>query len=90
MQDEDVTNKKGIYEYLLTGDEKYLNIRSFSDSQKREAYEKQKGICVKCKKKFEFSEMEADHIKPWHDGGKTMADNCQMLCIDDNRRKSGK
>ena len=90
MQDEDVTNKKGIYEYMLTGDEKYLNIRAFSDNQKREAYERQKGICVKCNKHFEFAAMEADHINPWHKGGKTSSDNCQMLCQDDNRRKSGK
>ena len=30
--------------------------------------------------------MEADHIKPWHEGGKTTADNCQMLCKDDNKK----
>jgi hypothetical protein len=90
MQDEDVTNKKGIYSYLLTGEEKHLNIRAFSDNQKREAYERQKGICVKCGKHFELSEMEADHITPWHEGGKTIAENCQMLCRVDNRRKSGK
>jgi 5-methylcytosine-specific restriction endonuclease McrA len=34
--------------------------------------------------------MEADHVKPWREGGKTNGDNCQMLCKDDNRRKSGK
>jgi len=90
MLDEDVTNKKGIYEYILTRNEKHLNIRAFSDNQKREAYERQKGKCVKCKKKFEIEEMEADHIKPWHEGGKTIAKNCQMLCKEDNRRKSGK
>jgi len=90
MQDEDVTNKKGIYSYVLTRKEKFLNIRAFSDNQKREAYERQKGICVVCKKHFELSEMEADHRKPWHEGGKTSAENCQMLCKDDNRRKSGK
>lgn len=90
MIDEDVQNKKGIYSYVLTGKEKYLNIRAFSDKQKREAYERQKGICVKCKQHFELNEMEADHIDPWHSGGKTTAENCQMLCKEDNRRKSGK
>ena len=90
MMDDDVTNKKGIYPYVLTRNEKYLNIRAFTNSQKRAAYERQKGICVKCGKHFELSEMEADHITPWHLGGKTTADNCQMLCKDDNRRKSGK
>ena len=89
MMDEDVTKKSGIYDYVLTRDERRLNIRAFSDNQKREAYERQKGICVKCEKEFELGEMEADHITPWHEGGKTSADNCQMLCKDDNRRKSG-
>ena len=89
MQDEDVTNKKGIYEYVLTGKEKLLNIRAFSENQKREAYERQKGICPRCGKYFEFEQMEADHIKPWHEGGKTIAENCQMLCKECNRRKGG-
>lgn len=90
MEDEDVGNKKGIYSYVLTGKEKHLNIRAFNDKQKRESYERQKGICVECKKHFELNEMEADHIDPWHSGGKTDAKNCQMLCREDNRRKSGK
>lgn len=90
MQDEDVTKKSGIYEYVLTRNEKYLSIRAFTDKQKREAYERQEGICVKCGEHFEIEEMEADHIEPWHEGGKTTAENCQMLCKDDNRRKSGK
>jgi len=90
MEEEEVGKKSGMYPYLLTKDERYLNLRAFSDKEKREAYERQKGKCVKCSKKFDISEMEADHIKPWHKGGKTNAANCQMLCEDDNRRKSGK
>ena len=89
MMDDDVTKKSGIYPYLITGKEKYLSIRSFTDSQKREAYEKQDGICKNCHQHFEINEMEADHITPWHDGGKTTSDNCQMLCRECNRRKSG-
>ena len=90
MIDDDVTNKKGIYFYILTRNEKYLNIRAFTESQKRAAYEKQNGICKNCGKHFELNEMEADHITPWHSGGQTSNDNCQMLCRDCNRRKSGK
>ena len=90
MIDDDITNKKGIYEYVLSGKEKHLNIRAFTDNQKRESYERQTGICVVCKEHFELNEMEADHITPWHEGGKTSSDNCQMLCKYDNRRKSGK
>lgn len=89
MEDDDVGNKKGIYSYVLTRKEKHLNIRAFSPNQKREAYERQKGICVVCKEHFEIEEMEADHITPWHASGKTSADNCQLLCKEDNRRKSG-
>lgn len=89
MQDEDVTKKSGIYPYVLARNEKFLNIRAFTDKMKREAYEKQKGICKKCKKHFEIEEMEADHITPWHEGGKTVSKNCQMLCKQDNRTKSG-
>lgn len=90
MIDDDVSNKKGIYTYVLTRNERFLNIRAFTDNQKREAYERQNGICSKCGKHFDFKEMEGDHITPWHAGGKTNADNCQMLCRDCNRRKSDK
>jgi hypothetical protein len=88
MTDDEVTNKKGIYTYVLTRNEKYLSIRAFTESQKREAYEKQKGICKKCGDYFEFKDMEADHITPWSKGGKTSPENCQMLCVECNRRKS--
>ena len=80
----------GIYPYLLTGEEKHLNIRAFTDSMKQKAYEIQNGICKSCAKKFEMSEMEGDHITPWTEGGKTDEQNCQMLCRDCNRRKSDK
>ncbi|MFA6604262.1 MAG: DUF262 domain-containing protein [Patescibacteria group bacterium] len=90
MQDEDVTKKSGIYPYVLTRQEKYLSIRAFTDKMKREAYERQKGICPACKKSYEIEEMEADHITPWGKDGKTIAANCQMLCKQDNRTKSGK
>lgn len=89
MMDEDITNKRGIYHYLLDGKEKHLNIREFTPNQKREAYERQNGVCKNCGGHFELSEMEGDHITPWHDGGKTNAENCQMLCKECNRRKSG-
>ncbi len=96
MQDDDITKRSGIYEYLLSGEEKHLNIRSFTDTMKRKVYEKQKGICPHCemekkeKTHWEIEEMEADHITPWCEGGKTEIENCQMLCKEHNRRKSNK
>ncbi len=96
LQDDDVTKRSGIYEYLLSGNEKYLNIRAFTDNEKRRVYERQNGVCPLCEKEkrekivYDISEMEADHITPWCEGGKTVIENCQMLCKDHNRRKSNR
>lgn len=90
IDDDEVESKKGIYAYLLTGNDKTLNLRVFDEKTKQAVYARQKGICPVCTKHFEFHEMEADHIVPWHKGGKTTVENCQMLCMPDNRTKSGK
>ena len=86
--DDDVENKRGIYEYLLTGDEKSLNIRAFKIGMKQKVYELQDRECAICNMPFDISEMEADHITPWSEGGKTQEDNCQMLCRRCNREKA--
>lgn len=95
IDDDEVDNKKGIYEYLLTGNERILNLRQFDEKTKIKKYEEQKGFCVAknaiCgNAHFEYNEMEADHIIPWSKEGKTVYENCQMLCKQDNRIKSGK
>ncbi len=90
IEDDDVQSVSGIYDYILTGNVKYLSLRAFDEKMKRKVYEKQKGKCVWCKKKFDIEGMEADHINPWHEGGRTIVENCQMLCKEDNRKKSGK
>ena len=94
MIDDEVTNKSGIYAYVLDGKEHHLNIRTFSDKQKTEAFERQLGKCAQPNLSghddnlsFSLNEMEGDHIVPWSLGGATSSANCQMLCIDCNRRK---
>lgn len=100
MQDPDVTKRRGIYTYLLTGDERHLSIRQFDDREKRAAYERQNRKCAsgtRCRTPgnsdgqhvFEYDEMQGDHITPWSKGGKTISENCQMLCLPCNRDKSG-
>jgi hypothetical protein len=90
IDDDEVNSKKGIYEYLLTDNEKTLSLRAFDQKTQVKVYEKQKSSCPVCRKHFDIGAMEADHIIPWSKGGKTVAENCQMLCKLDNRTKSGK
>lgn len=94
-EDEEVQNNKGIYLYLLSKDMdvdagRHLNLRVFTEGDKISAYSKQNGVCTRCGKFFEYSDMEGDHIIPWSKGGKTVPDNCQMLCKRCNRQKSDK
>lgn len=88
--DDEVTKKAGAYTYLLQGDSKVLSIRAFTPSQVTKAFTKQAGVCPTCMKTFMQKEMEADHIDPWSQGGKTEESNLQMLCRKCNRRKSNK
>ena len=67
-----------------------MSIREFTDSQKRSAYERQKGKCAQCGNHFEYEQMEGDHITPWSKGGHKTPDNLQMLCKECNRRKGAK
>lgn len=90
MADDDVTSKRGVYEYVLTRNERKLSIRSFDKRDARAAYERQRGVCPYCGQRFEFEEMQADHIVPWSKGGRTVPENCQMLCRDCNLKKSNK
>ena len=90
LLDDDVGRHSGIYPYLLTGDEKHLNIRAFTAAMKQRAFLRQKGVCRSCSKRFDLPDMEADHITPWAEGGRTDDKNCQLLCRQCNRRKSNK
>jgi hypothetical protein len=87
LGDEDVTKKSGIYEYLLTRDERKLNIRAFDRRDALAAYERQGHKCAICGEAFDFDDMHADHITAWSRGGHTTLDNCQMLCRDCNLKK---
>lgn len=90
MKDSDVVKKSGIYEYVFDYDERHLDLRIFDENTKREVFERQNGVCSHCGKVFELEEMEADHIQPWREGGRTIAANCQMLCLMCNRIKGAK
>lgn len=41
-----------VFMSIFLREGKILSIRSFTDNQKREAYERQSGICVKCNEHF--------------------------------------
>lgn len=88
--DEDVQKHSGIIPYILMHDERLLGLRAFPEAIKLRVYEKQGHKCALCGKEFEYAEMEGDHITPWRDGGRTVEENCQMLCRECNRRKGAK
>ena len=90
LADSEVQKKAGIYPYLLTGDEKYLNIRQFDPDVALSVYHAQGGKCALCGQAKDFKDMHADHIQPWSKGGKTVPENCQMLCVQCNLKKSNK
>lgn len=96
IQNTEVQKKRGIYEYILSGDERSLNLRAFDDDIKTAVYERQNKKCkgnvegFQCPHKDEeldISQMQADHIIPWSRGGKTVIENCQMLCRECNNKK---
>lgn len=88
--DSDVQKQMGIIPYVLTGDERHLDLRCFPDDIKRVVWEKQHHICPSCQKEFDYEFMEGDYITPWREGGRTVIENCQMLCRECNRRKGGR
>lgn len=90
MRDSEVQRQSGIIPYALTGDERYLDLRAFPEDIKLAVWEKQNHLCAICGKEFDYEYMEGDHIKPWREGGRTVIENCQMLCRDCNRHKGAK
>lgn len=90
LMDDDVTKKSGVYAYVLSDEEKHLSIRAFTPAMKRGAYERQNGRCGMCDKEFELKDMHGDHRIPWSRGGKTTAENCEMLCRDCNLAKGNR
>lgn len=93
MSNEEVTDKKGIYEYVLSGENpevaRKLSKRTFSQRDKRTIYERQGGYCAICGEYHDIGDMAADHIRPWWNGGITTIDNLQMVCKRCNGRKGG-
>ena len=87
IRDSEVERKTGIIPYVLTGDEHYLDLRAFPDDIKLAVWEQQAHRCTICGKEFDLEFMEGDHITPWREGGRTVIENCQMLCRECNRRK---
>lgn len=47
-------------------------------------------LCIVCGKRFECDEMAGDHVVRWSKGGKTVPENCQMVCAFDNGSKGNR
>ena len=90
MCDSEIQRQLGIIPYVLTGNERHLDLRAFPEDIKLAVWENQSHICPLCGKEFDFELMEGAHIKPWREGDRTIIENCQMLCRDCNRKKGAK
>lgn len=53
-------------------------------------YKSQGFQCPHKNEELDISQMQADHIIPWSRGGKTVIENCQMLCRECNNKKRDK
>ena len=87
-------------------DARLLDVRIFDEATKRSVYESQTlasksqgtSNCLHCSighestqaKVWALSDMEADHVEAWVNGGGTEASNCQLLCRTHNRAKGNK
>lgn len=93
FQDETIENKKGIYDFILSGETRLnlLDKRNFDGRTKKQVWLRQEKKCkynAKCNSGLlKLSEVEADHVVPYSKGGRTLIDNCEILCVSCNREK---
>jgi hypothetical protein len=64
MRDSEIQRQQGIIPYVLTGDEHYLDLRTFPEDIKLAVWEAQNHVCPICGKEFDMEFMEGDHIPP--------------------------
>ena len=92
LTDDEVTDKKGLYEYILSGEveemRKLLSLRTFTKTMKKEKWQKVGKSCQICGDELGLEDAEADHRDPWVKGGKTIWDNLQILCAICHGRKT--
>ncbi len=64
--------------------------RNFKLWERIEIYQREQGICQKCKKEIPWSEFEADHVVPHSKKGESNLENAQLLCSRHNRQKGNR
>lgn len=71
--------------------EKIINTdpRFFNASTKKIKREQQNNLCAICNQELQ-DDCQADHIYPWSKGGKTVFENCQIVCKKCNIAKQDK
>ena len=87
---DNITRPKGIYEYVLSGEIRFLSDRTFPVEIKLAKWDAQGHRCAVCREELSFEDGEGDHILSWSAGGTTIDDNCQILCSSCNSIKANK
>lgn len=81
LREFDASTKRRVYN-LQTADAQAKGVSNCPDCAQYPSERNDEGT-----KLWDLSEMDADHIKPWSRGGKTVEENCQMLCKRHNNAK---
>lgn len=83
--------QKVLREYILE-EMDFLELkdqnRIFTPDQRAVIYRRGNGVCAVCGISVPEDNFEADHIKPWSKGGRTIIANGQILCSHCNHMKS--
>ncbi len=83
-----IDKNEGIPMFLVTGEEKYLNSRSFNKKDIINKWKEQDKKCASCGEAKDEDQIAGDHIVSWSKGGRTEYENLQVLCKRCNSSKS--
>ena len=89
LKDDSVTNKQGVFDYLLCGDISSLKLRKFTDGETRSLLEKQGGYCAHCGCEVDAKDARISCVKPWPNGPVSV-DNAEVLCKKCDRDKKNR
>lgn len=101
LEERDIILRQLFFEFVAKSGEGMKTLdkkRLFNESDKIKIYRRDKGLCQKCLAEgkpekdcsVSWRQYHADHILAYVNGGQTIVDNAQVLCVYHNVRKGAK